>query len=345
MNILLGITGSVAVSRLTEIYTALLKLGQVKIVATESACRLVTESGLGLPILRDKDEAGWSSGKILHIALRDWADCMIIAPCTMNTLAKISSGQCDNLLTEVVRAWDNTKKLFIVPAANTYMWNNPITSKNIENIKSCYNSVFINPIIGKLVCGDTGLGKIANTATIVAAVENETKLARPLSSIPGIPVGDHPGSFGYKRSYYFHPGVDLYTHENAPVFACEDGVVLLRAQFTGPPDHKHWLKTEGLVIKGRHIINYGEITSNFNPGAKVYKGQIIGRVTPVLPPEKLRPDIPGHSCSMLHFEMYSEFKEFADWKTEKPAGLLDPTETLKKIYGGPLLSLNESVTL
>lgn len=342
MNILLALTGSIAVLRANEIYNELSKFGTVKVIVTNAAKNMAGHN-FKFKYYTDKDEAVWEPGKILHISLREWAHCLVIAPCTMNTLAKIAGGVCDNLVTETVRAWDNTKHMFIVPAANTLMWENKITQKNIAAIKDCYKSHIINPISGQLVCGDIGLGKIANTYTICEYIKSHMRLFVPLYEIPGIPVGNHPGAFGYKRSYYYHPGVDLYSFPNAPVFACEDGIVIKRGQFTGPPDHPHWLKTQAVVIKGAHIINYGEIESYLTPGTLIKKGMQVGKVTPVLPPEKFRPDIAGHSCSMLHFEMYSEFKDtgstadFADWKDSRPNNLIDPTDFLIGAYKNPVL--------
>lgn len=70
----------------------------------------------------------------MHIELRKWADCLLIAPLSANTMAKISNGLCDNLLTNVARAWDYNKPMILAPAMNTMMYENPITKKQITKL-------------------------------------------------------------------------------------------------------------------------------------------------------------------------------------------------------------------
>lgn len=95
------------------------------------------------------DEEEWEQWKkrgdiVLHIELRKWADCLLIAPLSANTLAKISTGICDNLLTQVCRAWDMEihkagharvgllkKPIVACPSMNTMMWEHPITAKQL----------------------------------------------------------------------------------------------------------------------------------------------------------------------------------------------------------------------
>jgi phosphopantothenoylcysteine decarboxylase len=117
------------------------------------------------------DEDEWSLWKkrgdpVLHIDLVKWADIFIIAPLDANTLGKISSGLCDNLLTCVARAWDMEKPLIFCPAMNTKMFNHPITRKQIEELKD-FGYYEISPISKTLMCGDTGLGAMAEYFTIV----------------------------------------------------------------------------------------------------------------------------------------------------------------------------------
>lgn len=124
-------------------------------------------------MLSDKDEwEMWSrrGDPVLHIELRRWADLLLIAPLDANTLAKIANGLCDNLLTCVVRAWDSTRPLLFAPAMNTYMWEHPITEKHVLTLKDFgYQEV---PCVSKvLVCGDQGLGAMAEVKTLVSAVE------------------------------------------------------------------------------------------------------------------------------------------------------------------------------
>ncbi len=166
----------------------------------------------------------------------------------------------------------------------------------------------------------------------------------PLKTIVGIPAGRHPGSFGYKRSYYFHTGVDLYCKNGDSVFAVEQGRIIKTGQFTGSvmghvqQGEAYWEDTEYIAIVGASgVVVYGEITPSnvFNVGDVIPAGVCIGRVKRVLPLHKARPDIPGHSTSMLHLELYSELEgepigwyHGPDGDEPQPKELLDPTEKL-----------------
>jgi murein DD-endopeptidase MepM/ murein hydrolase activator NlpD len=142
-----------------------------------------------------------------------------------------------------------------------------------------------------------------------------------------------PGSFGAERKYDVHTGVDLYTAENEPVFSMEDGKVVKVAVFTGPAlGHDWWNETFAVMVEGESgVICYGEIKAAVVEGQLIQRGDLIGYVTPVLPEGKERPDIPGHSRSMLHVELYEHgAREFVEWKLGEPCpkGLLDPTDLL-----------------
>ncbi|CAI9734112.1 phosphopantothenoylcysteine decarboxylase isoform X2 [Octopus vulgaris] len=92
---------------------------------------------------------------ILHIELRRWADIMVICPLDANTLAKIANGLCDNLLTCIVRAWDQKKPLLFAPAMNTLMWEHVITKKQIETLTG-FGYIEIPCVAKKLACADVG---------------------------------------------------------------------------------------------------------------------------------------------------------------------------------------------
>ncbi|KAG7245381.1 hypothetical protein INR49_010831 [Caranx melampygus] len=109
------------------------------------------------------------SDPVLHIELRRWADLFVIAPLDANTLGKIASGICDNLLTSVVRAWDTSRPLLFCPAMNTAMWQHPITAEQVSKLKE-FGYVEIPCIAKVLVCGDEGKGAMAEVSTIVSVV-------------------------------------------------------------------------------------------------------------------------------------------------------------------------------
>ena len=123
-----------------------------------------------------RDYKAVGSDPVLHIELTKWADVLLIAPLSANTLAKVATGICDNLLTCVCRAWQLGIKPFIVaPAMNTFMWNHPVTKPQLNTISS-WGANIINPVVKTLACGDNGNGALASVEDIVGAVEISMKL-------------------------------------------------------------------------------------------------------------------------------------------------------------------------
>lgn len=149
-----------------------------------------------------------------------------------------------------------------------------------------------------------------------------------------IPRFYEPGAFGAIRKFDIHEGVDIYTHDGADVHAVEDGVVTAVYAFTGKKaDCDWWNETWCIKVEGKSgVVTYGELAEPMiNVGAKVYAGGIIGHVTPVLKPEKYRPDIRNHSVAMLHLELRTETCHLDGWKLgeQRDRKLLDPTPYLK----------------
>jgi phosphopantothenoylcysteine decarboxylase len=95
----------------------------------------------------------------------------LIAPLDANTLAKCANGICDNLLTNVIRAWDFSKPIIVCPAMNTAMWDNPLTAAHLEKLRSLGYTI-IPPQEKTLVCGDVGMGAMASTDNIVSDIIN-----------------------------------------------------------------------------------------------------------------------------------------------------------------------------
>lgn len=181
-NIILGVTASVAAIKTVSLAEALSRFSNVRIVITEKAEYFIKSDyehlkQLGIPIFNDEDEwpalaAAYTVGEpILHIEMRRWADCFLIAPLDANTLAKITYGLCDNLLTSIVRAWDWSKPMVLCPAMNTFMWVNPPTSDQINQIKEL-GALFIDPVEKKLACNDIGMGAMASVEVIAKTIEN-----------------------------------------------------------------------------------------------------------------------------------------------------------------------------
>lgn len=181
-NVLIGVCGSVAAIKLPLIVEALLSDGlhNVEVVTTEHARHFFKEEQLhGVKVHRDADEwTSWSKmgDAVLHIELRRWADVFVVAPLDANTLAKVSNGQCDNLLTCVARAWDFKKPMLVAPSMNTAMYDHPVTAKQLETLKSW--GMMVIPVVAKrLACGDVGAGAMAEWQSVVECAKNALKTA------------------------------------------------------------------------------------------------------------------------------------------------------------------------
>lgn len=173
-NILICGTGSVASLKIPILVKQLLETNnnfKIQIITTEHAKHFFKESELPENVKLWSDEDEWSSWKnrgdpVLHIELGKWADLLVIAPLDANSLAKMATGICDNLLLCTTRAWNFDKPLLFCPAMNTRMWDHPITSQHISILKS-WGHIEVPCVEKTLICGDTGLGAMAEVQTIV----------------------------------------------------------------------------------------------------------------------------------------------------------------------------------
>ena len=179
-NIILGITGSVAAIKTKNLVELLCPHANIRLVMTQQSEYFIKSEykaleQLGLTIYRDQEEWPRFEGKyqvdtpILHIEMRRWADYFVVAPLDANTLAKMSNGICDNLLTSIFRAWDWSKPVLLCPAMNTMMWNNNPTATQLELLQS-WGAHIIDPIEKKLACNDVGVGAMASVEAIAQRI-------------------------------------------------------------------------------------------------------------------------------------------------------------------------------
>ena len=165
-KILLGVTGSIAAYKAAVLTRLLVKAGaEVKVVMTSSAKDFVTPLSLSTlsknPVLSDLTENdSWAN----HVMLGRWADVMLIAPLSCNTLAKMASGLCDNLLMAVYLS--ATCPVVVAPAMDEDMWHHATTKNNLDALKTFGNHII--PVeIGELASGLVGEGRMAEPESIV----------------------------------------------------------------------------------------------------------------------------------------------------------------------------------
>ena len=358
-SILLGLTGSVATVLYEKLIKELQTIGDVNVILTPAAEHFVPIEFTGVRIFRDIHEWSWvrdgviddkwkKEDSVLHIQLRNESSALVIAPCSANTLAKISHGICDNLLTTVARAWDLNRPFIIAPAMNTHMWEHPVTREHLGKFVnfSSNNHVFM-PQSKMLACKTQGMGAMGEISGIVEMLKEQLRWNFPLTKCSGIPSKNHPGSFLCKRKHHTHTGVDLYCDDGQIVRAVEDGTVVGIEHFTGPQDNSPWWNdTDCILIEGASgVVCYGEVSiPNFiKIGTKVSRGRYIANVKRVLKEGKERPDIMGHSTSMLHMELYphGKYTAFRERGPEVDSWniLNDPTQLLIEAYGSPSILL------
>ncbi|KAF9262924.1 flavoprotein [Marasmius fiardii PR-910] len=183
-HILLITTGSVASVKAPLIVQELLKYAKVKVevVATKPSLTFFDTTEIvktGARVWTDRDE--WTGeykigDPILHIELRRWADIVLIAPCSANTLAKIAGGICDNLVTSLLRALSPNIPTFVFPAMNTLMYEHPLTAEHLRVVRDVIGYQVVGPIGKQLACGDVGLGAMTEWRDIVNIVVKKLDL-------------------------------------------------------------------------------------------------------------------------------------------------------------------------
>ena len=172
-TVVLGVTGGIAVYKALDVVSGLKKLGaDVKVMMTKSATEFVspitfqTISQNPVAVSMFNEPKAW---EIQHISLAKAADITAIVPATANIIGKIAGGIADDMVSTTVMA--TTSPVIIAPAMNTNMYKNPILQRNIKTLKEL-GYLFINPDSGRLACGDTGEGKLAQVDIIIDEIKN-----------------------------------------------------------------------------------------------------------------------------------------------------------------------------
>ena len=171
-NIILGVTASIAIYKACEILRRLTEDSYaVKVVQTKESEELIRpivfQSLSGNKVYSGLFETP-EAWEIEHVSLAQEAGLVLVAPATANIIAKIASGICDDLLTCIISA--TKAPVLIAPAMNENMYKNKITQGNIAKLKSL-GLKFIEPRVGRLACGATGVGCLAEVETIIKEVK------------------------------------------------------------------------------------------------------------------------------------------------------------------------------
>ena len=181
-NIILGVCGSIAAYKSAFLVRLLVKAGaNVKVILTPDGANFITPLTLATlsknPVYTQyfEEETGvWSN----HVELGLWADLIIIAPISANTLAKLSTGICDNLLTAVYLS--AKCPVFVAPAMDLDMWKHESTQFNIERITG-FGNIVISPGSGELASGLVGEGRMAEPEEILSFLNDRIAKSLPLT--------------------------------------------------------------------------------------------------------------------------------------------------------------------
>jgi len=179
-RIILAVTGSIAAYKTPALVRLLVKAGaEVKVIMTRSAADFVTPLSLSTvskhPVLQDvSDGSTWNN----HVELGLWADAMLVAPCSANTLAKLANGLCDNLVCAVYLS--ARCPVFIAPAMDEDMWKHPSTKANLAAVRG-YGNRIIPVGHGELASGLTGDGRMAEPEDIAHHLAAFLSAPKPLA--------------------------------------------------------------------------------------------------------------------------------------------------------------------
>ena len=173
-NLLVGVTGGIAAYKAPGVIRRLREAEhEVSVVATEAAIRFIPEETLSIAAggRVHTDTTWWEhSGRVEHVSLARWADLVLVAPATADSIAKAAIGLGDDLLSATILA--GAKRVLWAPAMNPEMWGSPSTIRNVETLTG-WGHRFVGPAEGLMASEEEkpGFGRLADEAEIAAAAE------------------------------------------------------------------------------------------------------------------------------------------------------------------------------
>ncbi len=173
-NILLGVTGGIAAYKSAELVRELIRAGaRVRVTMTEKAREFVTpltfQALSGQAVATNESDSPQADHGMDHITLARWADVVLIAPASANTIAKLTHGGADDLLSALCLA--TRAPVALAPAMNQAMWSNPATRSNCEALKK-RGLLLFGPAAGKQACGDVGEGRMLEAHQLLLSLDN-----------------------------------------------------------------------------------------------------------------------------------------------------------------------------
>ena len=170
-NIILRVTGGIDVYKAADLCSKLVSDGyDVRVVMTANALRLISDR-IFLTLSKHPVLTDLFSGlqpRPEHVDMAEWADLLVVAPCTANFIGKFASGIADDALTTTALTFRGP--VLLAPAMNENMWNSPIVQENLTKLVQELGVRTVGPDTGRLACGTSGKGRMAEPADILEAV-------------------------------------------------------------------------------------------------------------------------------------------------------------------------------
>ncbi len=172
-HVVLAVTGGIAAYKAADLASRLVREGaEVRVVMSEAAQRFVTpltfRSLTGNPVVTDLWTEVEAHG-IIHVTLADWAQVLAIAPATADIIGKMAAGIADDVVSTLALSVD--VPIVIAPSMNTRMWNQRVVQENVARLKERGVRV-VEPGVGRLACGATGIGRLADVGDILEAIRS-----------------------------------------------------------------------------------------------------------------------------------------------------------------------------
>ena len=169
-KIILGVTGGIAVYKAADLCSKLVSAGfDVRVVMTQNAIQLIS-SQIFLTLSKNRvltDLFEEYQPRPEHVDWAEWADALVVAPCTANFIGKFASGIADDALSTTALAFRG--KVLLAPAMNSMMWESPAVQANCRTLRE-RGAAFIGPEEGKLACGTAGVGRMSEVPAILERI-------------------------------------------------------------------------------------------------------------------------------------------------------------------------------
>ena len=172
-RVILGVTGGIAAYKSADLCSRLMKAGvEVQVVMTENACRFVTPLTFRTLSRRPVVTSLWETPawQPEHVALAEWAQALVVAPCTANFMGKYAAGIADDALTTLAISVECP--VMLAPAMNPKMWRQPVVQENAALLQS-RGVIFCGPAAGHVACGADGVGRMADVDDLYAMILNQ----------------------------------------------------------------------------------------------------------------------------------------------------------------------------